>query len=80
MAVKDVIVHKVQKIYWHEVESSFRYIEEYDMEGERPTRTMILDTYYNTTETDKTGLDMLYQAYTNDYIKRSIELNQNLRK
>ena len=50
------------------------------MEGERPTRITILETDPNTRETGKIGLDMLYQAEITDYIKKIIDLKENLHK
>ena len=41
-SVKEIFVQKVQKFYEYEVASSLRDIEEYYMEGERPTIIMIL--------------------------------------
>ena len=52
MPVKVVVFHILQKSYGYGVESSLRYIEEYYMEGERPTRIMILDIDSNTREVD----------------------------
>ena len=79
-AVKDVIFQIVQKSYGYEVASSLRDIEEYYMEGERPTIIMILDMDPNTRKTNQISLDMLYQADIAKYIKRSKEFKKNLRK
>ena len=57
-----------------------RDLEEYDVEGERPTRIMSLQTYPNTGDTNHIGLYMLYQANNTNYIKRSTEFKKNLRK
>ena len=38
-----------------------KYIEEYVMEGERPTRVVILDTDTNTKETNQISMNMIYQ-------------------
>ena len=67
-AVKDIIVQKVQKAYVYEMESSLRDLEEYETEVERPTRIMSLETDPNMKETNKIGLDMLYQADITNYI------------
>ena len=50
------------------------------MEGKRPKRIMILEMDSNTKETNKTSLDILYQADIIDYIKISIYFNKNLCK
>ena len=59
MSVKDVISQRVKKSYGYEVEILLRDIEEYDMEGERPTIIMSLETDPNTRETNHISLDML---------------------
>ena len=79
-AVKDIIFQRVQKAYGCEVKSLLRDLDEYDMECERPTRIMILETYPNTRETNHISLDMLYQADITKYIKRYIEFKKNLCK
>ena len=61
-AVRYILFHKVQKSYGYEVLISFRDIEEYCMEYERPTKIMSLNTDPNTRDTDQIGLNMLYQA------------------
>ena len=53
--------------------SSLRDLEEYDAEGEIPTRIASLEMYPNTKDTDQIGLDMLNQADITYYIKRSID-------
>ena len=69
-AVKDVIFHKVQKYYGYEVAITFRDVEESDIEGEIPTRIMILEMDPGTKDTNQIGLYMLYKSYITDYIKR----------
>ena len=51
---------------------SSRGPEEYDMEGERPTRIMSQDIDPNTKDTNQIGWGMVYQADITDYINRSI--------
>ena len=60
--------------------SSWRDLEEYDIEGEIPTIIVSLEIDLNTKETDQIGLDMLNQADITYYTKRSIDIKQNLRK
>ena len=60
--------------------SLLRDVEEYCMEGERPTIIMSLDTDLNTKEKNQINLDVLYQENINHYIKRRKEFKKNLRK
>ena len=62
------------------MESSLIYLEEYDIEGERPTIIMSLETYPNTKEIHQIGLNMFYQEDITDYIKRRKEFKQNVLK
>ena len=80
MAVMDIIVHKVQNSYGYDVKFSLRDIEEYNMEGKRPTIITSQETDTNTKETYKIGPSMLYQSEITNYIKIIIEFKQNLRK
>ena len=80
MIFKDALVQKVQNFYGYKVASSLIYLSEYYIEGERPKRIMIPETDPNNKETNQIGMVMLYQAYTNNYIKRSKEFKQNLHK
>ena len=80
MEDNDIIVQKVQTVYGYEVASSLMDLEEYDMEGEIPTRIMSLEANTNTKDTYQIGLDMIYQAEIANFIKRSIAFQQNLRK
>ena len=58
------------------MESLFRDIDEYGMEGEIPARIMITETDENTKVTNKIDLDMLYQAKIAEYIKKSKEFKK----
>ena len=60
--IKDRIVQKMQKAFGYEVEISLKDIEEYDTEGERTTRISSLDNNPNKKETNKIGLDTIYQS------------------
>ena len=79
-AVKDVIFQRLKKCYGYEVASSLRYLEEYNMEGEIPTRIMRLDMDTNRREINHIGLDMLYQVDITNYINGNKDFKQNLRK
>ena len=59
MSVKDVISQRVKKSYGYEVEILLRDIEEYEMEGERSTIIMSLETDTNRRETNHISMDML---------------------
>ena len=61
-SVKYLIVQIVQRAYGYEVAGSLRDLEEYDTEGEIPTRIMIQDKDPNISETDHIGLEILYQS------------------
>ena len=41
---------------------------------------MCIETYPNTSESNKIGLDMIYQANITEYINRMKECKKNLRK
>ena len=60
--------------------SSLRDLEEYDTEVEIPTRIMILDAGPNKKETNKMGLDGIYEADITDYTKMRKYFKKNLRK
>ena len=71
-SVKDLIFQIVKKSYGYDVDISLGYLDEYDMEGERPTIIVIQKMDPNTRDTDHTSMGMLYQAEITYYIKRCI--------
>ena len=70
----------MKKFYEYEVAIALSNIEEYYREGERTRTIMILETDPNTKETNKIGLDMIYQADITNYMKIIIEFKINLLK
>ena len=79
--VKDEIMQKVQKMYGYEVAYSLRQLSEYDMSGTaKPVHQMSTGTNAEDKAEEQYGMDMMYQAKVNDYIKQSNLFTQNLRK
>ena len=69
----------MQKSYGCEVDILLKDLEEYDMEVERPTIIMILETDPNTIETDQIGMYVIYQSDITYCIKMSIYFKKDLR-
>ena len=80
IAFQETIFQKVQKSNGYEVESSLKYLEEYDIKGERRTRIMSLETDTSTKDTNQSVLEMIYQAEIPDFINREKEFKQKLHK
>ena len=81
MTVKDEIVQKVQKMYGYEVAYLLQQLSECDMSAQaKSVCQRSTDTNMEAKAEEQYGMDMMYQAKVNDYIKRSNLFTQNLWK